>query len=102
MMRNLGFHHNNVRNIPRQDYNQKDLINLEELGYIDLWKCNSNGDSDRYAWYYCTGTEFRIDYVFVSSNLGNRLMDVSSTHNKSIRESKISDHSPLIIFFNIK
>jgi exodeoxyribonuclease-3 len=31
----------------RTDYNPNDLINLEELGYIDLWKYNSNEDSDR-------------------------------------------------------
>ncbi len=29
--------------------------------------------------------------------LGDKLIDVSSTHDKSIRESKISDHTPLVI-----
>jgi len=84
----------------RTDYNPNDLINLEALGYIDLWKYNSNDDSDRYTWYYRTGTGFRIDYAFVSPKLGDTLIDVISTHDKSIRESKISDHSPLIINVN--
>jgi hypothetical protein len=32
--------------------------------------------------------------------LGDKLMDISGTNDKSIRESKISDHSPLIINLN--
>ena len=84
----------------RTDYNPTDLIKLEGLGYIDLWKYNPNKDSDRYTWYHHAGTGFRIDYAFVSPKLGDRLRDVSSTHDKSIRESKISDHSPLIINLN--
>ena len=85
----------------RTDYNPKDLIKLEELGYIDMWKYNPKIDSDRYTWYHHSGTGFRIDYAFVSPKLGNRLIDVSSTHDKSIRESKISDHCPLTIQWEI-
>ena len=64
---------------------------------IVLWKYNSNEDSDRYTWYHPTGTGFRIDYAFVSPKLGATLDDVSAYQNSKIRESKISDHSPLVI-----
>ena len=79
------------------DYNPKDLIKLGELGYIDLWKYNSNEDTDRYTWYHNTGIGFRIDYAFVSPKLNETLESVSAYQDTIIRESKISDHSPLII-----
>jgi transcription initiation factor IIE alpha subunit len=41
----------------RQNTILKDLIKLEELGYIDLWKLYSNEDSDIYTWHYPTRTE---------------------------------------------
>jgi exonuclease III len=47
----------------RTVYNPKGLVKLEELGYIDMWKYNSNKDSDRYTWYYLTETGFIIDYA---------------------------------------
>ena len=42
------------------DYNPKDLIKLDELGYIDLWNYHSIEDSDKYTWYHATGTGFRL------------------------------------------
>jgi exodeoxyribonuclease III len=79
------------------DYNPKDLIKLEELGYMDLWKFNSDDDSDRYTWYHHIGTGFRIDYAFVSPKLASTLDNVSAFQDSNIRKSKISDHSPLVI-----
>ena len=79
------------------DYNPKDLIELEELGYIDLWKSYSIDESDRYTWYHPTGTGFRIDYAFVSPRLAASLQEVSAFQDSELRESKISDHSPLVI-----
>ncbi len=55
------------------DYNPKDLIKLEELGYIDLWKYYSIEDYDKYTWYHATGTGFKIDYTFVFSKLAATL-----------------------------
>jgi exodeoxyribonuclease-3 len=66
------------------DYNPKDLIKLEELGYIDLWKLYTNEDSDRYTWYHHTGTVFRIDYAFVSSKLAATLDNVSTYQDRHI------------------
>ena len=78
------------------DYN-KDLMKLEELGYIDLWKYNETEESMGYTWFHPTGNEFRLDYAFVSPTLAVILEDVSVYSDSQIRKSKISDHSPLIV-----
>ena len=71
------------------DYNPKDLIKLEELGYIDLWKSYRIDKSDRYTWYHPTGTGFRIDYTFVSPKLGASLQELSALQDSKLRESNI-------------
>ena len=81
----------------KSEYNSKDLLKLGELGYIDLWKYNSKDESDSYTWFHYSGTGFRLDYAFVSSKLAVTLEDVSVYSDSQIRESKISDHSPLVV-----
>ena len=85
----------------KTEYNSDDLMKLEELGYIDLWKYNSKEESDRYTWFYYSGTGFRLDYAFVSPKYAPSLMDVSANHDSQILESKISDHSPLLVNWKI-
>ena len=46
---------------------------------------------------YPTGTEFRIDYIIVSAMRGASFHYVYGFQDYKLRESKISDHSPLII-----
>jgi exodeoxyribonuclease-3 len=72
-------------------------LKLGELGYIDLWKYNSTAESMGYTWFHHSGTGFRLDYAFVSSKLAVTLEDVSVYSDSQIRESKISDHSPLVV-----
>jgi len=79
------------------EYNADDLNKLGELGYIDLWKYNSSEDSEGYTWFHYSGTGFKLDYAFVSPNLALTLEDVSVYSDSQIRESKISDHSPLVV-----
>ena len=79
------------------EYNADDLNKLGELGYIDLWKYNSSEDPEGYTWFHYSGTGFRLDYAFVSPNLALTLEDVSVYSDSQIRESKISDHSPLVV-----
>ena len=79
------------------EFNAKDLMKLKELGYIDLWKYNASEDSERYTWFHYSGTGFRLDYAFVSPKLAVTLEDVSVYSDSQIRESKISDHSPLVV-----
>ena len=50
----------------------------------------------RYTWYHSTGTGFRIDYAFVSPRLGTSSKDVSAIQDSELRESKITDHSPIV------
>ena len=47
----MGFLNNyiNEDSANRTVYNPKDLIKLEELGYIDMLKYNPNKESDRYT-----------------------------------------------------
>jgi exodeoxyribonuclease III len=78
-------------------YNAEDLIELGELGYIDLWKYNPKEDSKGYTWFHHSGTGFRLDYAFVSTKLALSLEDVSVYSDSQIREAKISDHSPLVV-----
>lgn len=79
------------------EYYAKDLKKLEDLGYIDLWKCYSKDKSDRYTWFYHTGEGFRLDYAFVSPKLDASLEDVVTYHDSDLMKSKISDHSPLCV-----
>jgi len=79
------------------EYNAKDLIKIGELGYIDLWKYNPTEESKQYTWFHNSGTGFRLDYAFVSPKFAVTLKDVYVYHDSQIRDSKISDHSPLVV-----
>lgn len=81
----------------KTEYNAKDLIKLEELEYIDLWKYYSKDDSDKYTWFYNSNSGFRLDYAFVSPKLAANLNDVIVYHDSPLRKSKVSDHSPLFV-----
>lgn len=79
------------------EYYAKDLMKLEELKYIDLWKCYSKEDSDRYTWFYHSGDGFRLDYTFISPKLDVKLEEIVIYHDSVVRKSKVSDHSPLVL-----
>lgn len=76
-------------------YHAKDLMKLEELGYIDLWKCYSKEEDDRYTWFHYSGTGFRLDYAFISPKLAASLEEVFIYHDSNLLNSKISDHSSI-------
>ncbi len=75
----------------------KELMKLEELGYIDLWKYNETVESGGYTWFHPPVNGFRLDYAFVSPELALTLEDVSIYSDSQIRKSKLSDHSPLVV-----
>ncbi|MFZ0442672.1 MAG: endonuclease/exonuclease/phosphatase family protein [Methanobacterium sp.] len=81
----------------KTEQNAKDLIKLEELGYIDLWKYNATEESNGYSWFHNSETGFRLDYAFVSSKLAETLEDVSVYSDSQIKESKLSDHTLVVI-----
>lgn len=79
------------------EYYAKELKELEDLEYSDLWKNYSKDESDRYTWFYHSGDGFRLDYAFVSPQLAQSLNEVRVWHESEMRENKVSDHSPLCI-----
>lgn len=79
------------------EYYAKELMELEDMAYIDLWKNYSKEGSPRYTWFYHTGDGFRLDYAFISPKLTASLDKVIVYHDIKVREAKISDHSPLNI-----
>ena len=81
----------------KTEQNTQDLMKLEELGYIDLWKYNATEESNGYSWFNNSETGFRLDYAFVSSKLAETLEDVSVYSDSQIKESKLSDHTLVVI-----
>ena len=81
----------------KTEQNTKDLMKLEELGYIDLWKYNATEESNGYSWFHYSETGFRLDYAFVSSKLAETLEDVSVYSDSQIKKSKLSGHTPLVV-----
>lgn len=82
------------------EYYAKDLMKLDDLGYIDVWKCYSEDESDRYTWFYHSGDGFRLDYAFISPKLNVSLESVSVYNDSLVRTSKVSDHSPVCIIWS--
>ena len=79
------------------EYYAKELMKLEEIGYIDMWKSYSREGSPRYTWFYHSGEGFRLDYAFISPKLAASIDEVKVYHDSDIREEGMSDHSPLIM-----
>ena len=79
------------------EYYAKELKELEDLEYNDLWKNYSKDESDRYTWVYHSGDGFRLDYAFVSQQLAQRFNEIKVWHESEIRKNKVSDHSPQCI-----
>lgn len=79
------------------EYYAKELKQLEDLDYTDLWKSYSNDESNRYTWFYHSGEGFRLDYAFVSSKLSESFGNIRVCHDFKIREINVSDHSSLRI-----
>jgi len=79
------------------EYYAKELMELEDMKYIDLWKNYSKEGSPRYTWFYHSGEGFRLDYVFISPKLAASMDEIIVYHDFNVREAKISDHSSLIL-----
>lgn len=82
------------------EYYAKQLMELEEMEYIDMWKKYSKEGSPRYTWFYHSGDGFRLDYAFISPKLAASIDTVIVYHDFKVRETKISDHLPVILEFN--
>ena len=73
-------------------WGSENMVHIEELGYRDAWRTLHPLDRE-YTWFYTVGIGFRLDYVFLSATLIERL--TSADHLHTPRELCISDHSAL-------
>lgn len=63
---------------------------LEQKEMIDAWRLR-NGQKKEFTWYSNAGNGFRLDHIFISADLKNKVKQCEYIH--SYREGKISDHS---------
>ena len=74
---------------------------LQELGLTDLWR-SRNETTAEYSYHHrlkggVRGNGFRIDHAMASPPLSRRF--VSASYEHSLREERVSDHSPLVVEF---
>ncbi|MBI9041948.1 endonuclease/exonuclease/phosphatase family protein [Lutibacter sp.] len=63
---------------------------LEQKEMIDAWRL-SNSQKKEFSWYNNAVNGFRLDHIFISSYLKNKVKQCEYIH--TYREEKISDHS---------
>jgi exodeoxyribonuclease-3 len=77
---------------------------LQHLGMCDAWR-TCNPDAREYSWFSVRGGRpingFRLDHVLVSPPLANCLTRAYYSHSER-ETSKISDHSVLVVEFNLQ
>jgi exodeoxyribonuclease-3 len=67
---------------------------MKKLGFKDAWR-HLNPNKREYTWFSPKRRNgFRLDYIFLSSKIQNRLVEAYHSHVE--REMRISDHSLLI------
>lgn len=70
------------------------LVALERRGWIDAWR-RIHGDKREFSWFSSVGNGFRVDHVFASPSMNERILDVRYSHSE--REERLSDHSAMIV-----
>src|SRR6516165_11227521 len=71
---------------------------IAEIGFCDLWR-RRNPSLREYSWFSIRGNGFRIDHAFLSPGLVDCAGAVRYSHEE--RLTGISDHSPLILEFQV-
>lgn len=69
------------------------IMKLTENGWVDAWKQIHKGKLD-HTWFSHKNNGFRLDYLFLSPKLSNRLAACELSHCE--REANFSDHAVLI------
>jgi len=67
---------------------------LKVNGLVDSWRSRNKGIKE-FSWYSHAGNGFRIDHIFSTTTIDNRIKNIYYSHNE--REQKISDHSAMIV-----
>jgi exonuclease III len=74
---------------------------FEELsthaGLSDLWRSQHGPDERAFTWISNRGNGFRVDHAFANDAFENRYGPISCEYGHGPRETKITDHSALIV-----
>lgn len=71
---------------------------LEALGFVDTWRAAYPKGRD-YTWYSYYGNGFRLDYIWASPSLAQRIQ--RAWHEHETRLTLLSDHSTVVSDFSI-
>lgn len=91
--------------IPFEDSNSKTFDNthlFQELikqGWKDSWR-SRHAAAREYSWISAKGNGYRYDHCLATSEFDDRIISVEYDH--SVRDSKLSDHSALLLDVNIE
>lgn len=90
--------------IPFEDSDTKSFVNTHMFqallgkGWIDSWR-SRNRDVKEFTWVSSArGNGYRYDHALSSKALDSRIENIAYDHQ--VRESKLSDHSALLVEFN--
>lgn len=72
----------------------KEFADLQENGWIDIWRRQHGIDAREFSWFSPAGNGFRLDHVFVSDDLIDRVADCRYDHST---RPELTDHSALSI-----
>jgi exodeoxyribonuclease-3 len=75
------------------------IVELESLGWTEIWREHNPKASGEYTWYHHKGNGFRIDHAYCSESL--RPFATSAKYSHQERKSGISDHSILNVSLEI-
>lgn len=67
---------------------------IVQQGLVDAWRY-INDDKREYSWYSNAGNGFRIDHIFVSNGIKDKVQNCYYSHAE--REDKVSDHSMMVM-----
>lgn len=79
-------------------YCANEFIRLLDSGLVDCWR-KRNPVGREFSWYSRSGNGFRIDHALASASLDPSIISIRYDHQP--RESGISDHSALILDFDL-
>ena len=73
---------------------QEKIATLEQLGFVDTWRAAYPKGRD-YTWYSSYGNGFRLDYIWASSQVSQRIQ--RAWHDHETRLTLASDHSTVVV-----
>jgi len=90
--------------IPFEDSDTKSFVNthmfqsLFTKGWVDSWR-SRNAGAKEFTWVSSRGNGYRYDHALCTKQLDSRIKSIHYSHD--VRESKLSDHSALVVDFSL-